>query len=80
MGDIVRTTLLLPAELQIRLREAASRLGRTQTELVREALDKYLQDFSPPAPKSIGIATDSGLSSEASERWLAREWGKKRRR
>ncbi|MFN0317089.1 MAG: ribbon-helix-helix protein, CopG family [Burkholderiales bacterium] len=80
MGDIIRTSFLLPSELQAKLREASQRLGRTQTELVRDALGTYLDTLQPPAPKCIGVGSDTELSGAASERWLAQRWAKKTRK
>ena len=70
-----KTTLYLPAEIQIALRDAAKRAGRPQAELVREALTRYLADQPRPLPKSIGIAKDLTLGIDLAEvdTWIERE-------
>ncbi len=70
-----KTTLYLPGDLQVALREAARRAGRPQAELVREALTKYLADQPRPWPKSIGIAKDLTLGIDITkvDEWIERE-------
>ncbi|HJR18661.1 MAG TPA: CopG family transcriptional regulator, partial [Actinomycetota bacterium] len=47
-----KTTLYLPGELQVALRDAARRAGVPQAELVREALTRYLGTLPRPVPRS----------------------------
>ena len=70
-----KTTLYLPAEIQIALRDAAKRAGKPQAELVREALTRYLADQPRPMPKSIGSAKGLTLGIELTEvgAWIERE-------
>ncbi len=65
-----RTTLYLPADLHRTLRETARREGRTQADLLRQAVEEYLKRRSPPLPRSIGVGDDPGLSSSAVKAWL----------
>ena len=46
-----RITVRIPASLGKQLRRKASLRGRPESELVREALEKYLTD--PAAPKTV---------------------------
>jgi hypothetical protein len=71
-----KTTLYLPKELQRLLRDTAKATGRSQTELVREALDAYLSKVERPFPQSVGIGDDD-LTARDSEKWLMREWSGK---
>lgn len=80
MESLIRTSLMLPTSLQRGLRDAAERLGRSQTDILREALQAYLDKLAAPLPKSIGIASDAELSGADSEAWLAREWDKRKKR
>lgn len=41
-GGLRRKTVYLPAELEERLRKAAFDSGRAESELLREALERYL--------------------------------------
>jgi Arc/MetJ-type ribon-helix-helix transcriptional regulator len=69
-----KTTLYLPAELQRRLSDAARRTGRTQADLIREALRLFLGDMSTPQPRSLGILADPELRGEDTEDWLRGAW------
>ena len=42
-GDLQRVGVLLTAEQYAALRKAAYELGKSQSEIVREALDAYLE-------------------------------------
>jgi hypothetical protein len=66
-----KATLYLPTELHIALREASRRMGRPQAEVIREALQTYLQEHAArPMPRSIGMGSDPELSGADSEDWL----------
>jgi Ribbon-helix-helix protein, copG family len=69
-----KTTLYLPDELQRQLQEASRRMGRSQADLIREALASFLGSVEPPMPRSIGIADDPDLHGEDTEDWLRRNW------
>ena len=70
-----KTTIYLPDELQRSLQAAARRSGRSQAHLIREAVERYLDD-DRPLPKSIGIGEDAELDARDSKRWLRDEWSK----
>jgi hypothetical protein len=72
-----KTTLYLPDELQRQLQEAARRMGRSQADLIREALETFLGTVQSPRARSIGIVDDPDLHGEDSEDWLRRAWGAK---
>jgi hypothetical protein len=70
-----KTTLYLPNELKRELKAAARRLGRAQADIVREALEQYLEKQPRPwPPKSMGIISDGTLSGADSEDWLRENW------
>jgi Arc/MetJ-type ribon-helix-helix transcriptional regulator len=69
-----KTTLYLPAELQRRLSDAARRTGRTQADLIREALRLFLGELNTPPPRSLGILADPELRGEDTEDWLRGAW------
>lgn len=69
-----KTTLYLPAELQRRLSDAARRSGRSQADLIREALTIFLGELGKPQPRSIGILDDPELRGEHAEAWLRQAW------
>ena len=69
-----KTTLYLPAGLRLRLREQARFTGRPQAELVREALDRYLDQRRPPRPTSFGAGDDPALDAREAKRWVRERW------
>lgn len=69
-----KTTLYLTEDIQRGLKETARRTGRSEAELVREALTLYLGQQARPWPKSIGIVSDPELSGADSEDWLRANW------
>ena len=69
-----KTTLYLPDEMRLALRDAARRSGRPQAELVREALAGYLAAHARPRPRSGGAGADEGLAAADSEDWLRAQW------
>jgi predicted transcriptional regulator len=69
-----KTTLYLPEATRRRLRDAARRTGRRQSELVRQAIDDFLSSEPYPLPLSIGAGEDEEVTGETSEDWLRRTW------
>ena len=69
-----KTTLYLSDELQETLRGASRRLGKPQADIVREALEAYLDSNRRPLPRSIGSGEDADLSGRDSEAWLKEHW------
>lgn len=47
---MVKTTLYLSEQQKADLERAAARTGRTEAELVRAALERYLGDVAPARP------------------------------
>ncbi len=75
-----RTSLYLSVQTKRQLAQAARRLGRTQTELVNEALAEYLAKLESPAFAFIGAGQDSEVTARTSEAWLHEQWGRTRKR
>jgi len=71
---VEKTTLYLPHSLQLRLRESARRAGRSQADVVRAALERYLDDGRPRRLGFVGLGQDRHLAARDSEAWLEREW------
>jgi Ribbon-helix-helix protein, copG family len=69
-----KTTLYLPLDLQHALRAEAKRSGASQAELVREALETFLDTRERPLPRSIGLAVDGSLQGRDSEAWIRATW------
>lgn len=70
-----KTTLYLPADLQRALRHAAHASGRSQADVVREALAQYLSEHTRPRPRSIGaIEGSADPPAREAKAWVRREW------
>jgi predicted transcriptional regulator len=69
-----KTTLYMPDDLHRGLQTAAKQSGRSQAELVREAVREYLSRMARPTLTSIGSGEDPGLAGKDTEDWLDKEW------
>lgn len=70
-----KTTVYLPGELHKALKEAARSQKKAQAEVLRAALEEYLERQERPRPRSVGIGEDKELSGAESEDWLRARWG-----
>lgn len=73
-----KTTLCLPEDLVVRLRQLAKRVGRPSAAIVREAVQRYVSVEEAPAPESVGAGYDPKLSGRKSEAWLRARWARRR--
>jgi len=71
---VEKTTLYLPSELQLALREAARRQRRTMADLVREAVEAYLRSQTRPQLTSVGLGEDDDLAGADSEAYFRSRW------
>lgn len=69
-----KTTLYLSDEQHAALKHVARRTGRRRAELIREAVDEYLERCPLPLPTSIGIISDPNLRAEDVDDWLKENW------
>jgi hypothetical protein len=76
MAQMSKTTLYLPVDLQRALRDESRRSGASQAEIVRDALERFLQSRERPLPASIGIVADGTLDAGHVKRWIGETWGK----
>ena len=70
-----KTTVYLPSHLQRALKEAARSEKKAQAEVLRRALEEYLERRERPRLLSVGIGEDKELSGAESEDWLRAGWG-----
>jgi predicted transcriptional regulator len=75
-----KTTVYLDATLHRQIRELAQRYGRPQAEVIREALERYVQAQERPMPRSIGSGADGTIGARESEAWLRAEWAQRHER
>jgi predicted transcriptional regulator len=75
-----RTTVFLPDETAEALHDAARRLGKPQSELLREALEEYLPRHARPWPTSVGAGrhTIAGVSAGNAKAWVRDQWARDR--
>jgi len=71
-----KTTLYLPPDLQAEVRTQAKREGRSQADIIREALRRYLDQAPRPPLGCIGVGEDEALTGADVEEWIEREWGR----
>jgi predicted DNA-binding protein len=69
-----RTSFYLAMETKRQLVQAARRLGKTQTEVVNEALAEYLAKLERPKFAFIGAGDDDEVTARGSEAWLRKNW------
>jgi predicted transcriptional regulator len=72
-----KTTVYIPNATRRALQEEGRRSGRSQAELIREALTDYLARRPRPLPRSLGIAADGKVTGRRSEAWIRREWSRR---
>lgn len=66
---MVKTTFYLEEETALALKRLASARGRSQADLIREALRQYTSDAGRPMPKGFGAYRSgrAGISERAEE-------------
>ncbi len=72
-----KTTLYLPDDLREELRGAARQSGRSQAELVRDALRSFLDSRPSTLPRSMGAVSDETFDARDDEGYLADAWDRK---
>lgn len=69
-----KTTLYVPAALQRALRSLAKRVGKSQAEIIREALNAYVRQQARPQLGSVGLGEDDQVTGATSEDYLRSRW------
>ena len=75
-----RTSLYLSVQTKRQLAQAAKRLGKSQTQLVNDALNEYLENLEKPKFAFIGAGADTVVTGRASETWLRKNWRRPRKK
>lgn len=78
-NPVKKTTVYLPDAMHTAVREAASREGRSQSDLIRAAVELYLERCERPWPQSIGMLSDPELSGRDAKAWVRRAWDERYR-
>jgi plasmid stability protein len=67
MYGVKRTTIYLPDELKARLEAAARARGRTEADVIREALTRALDELPAPRPR-LPLTAPTGRPTNWAER------------
>jgi metal-responsive CopG/Arc/MetJ family transcriptional regulator len=69
-----KTTIYIPVELHAKVKAIARRSGRTQAQVIREALATYVTQQEPLLPRTIGIVSSGKVRGADVDEWLAENW------
>jgi predicted transcriptional regulator len=73
-----KTTVYLNTNLQHNLAQTARQLGKSQAELIRQAVTEYLERHAPKSDfVSLGAGEDTELSARDAEDFLRAAWDKR---
>jgi len=70
----MKTTLELPPELSEELARRVATTGRSESDLIIEALLAYLRMTDENWPRSIGMGDDPEINAAEYEDWLKANW------
>jgi hypothetical protein len=74
MYGVVKTTVYLPEELKRRIEETAARTGRSEADVIREALERHTAN-EPPEPRFPLFDSGDPTLAERDEEILAEGFG-----
>ncbi len=72
-----KTTVYLTKDLRRALEEVARVENKPRAEVLRKALEEYLDRRERPRLRSVGVGEDKDLSGENSEDWLHAAWSQR---
>lgn len=72
-----KTTVYLSHELHRALKESAKREGRSEAEIIRQALSEYFTRKPKPKLRSIGAGADGELGAAAAKAWGREQWAER---
>ena len=72
------TTVYLNTTLQHNLAQTARQLGKSQAELIRQAVTEYLERHAPKREfASLGVGEDKELAARDADEFLRVAWDKR---
>jgi predicted transcriptional regulator len=71
-----RTTILIPEELRQRLVNEARRRKVPQSALIRDALERYLDEQSGDQPSLLGVVDVEGVDAREAKAWVRERWAR----
>jgi len=73
-----RTTILIPEGLRRRLVDEARRRKVPQSALIRDALERYLDERTSGQPYLLGVADVEGVDARDAKAWVREQWARDR--
>ena len=70
-----KTTIYLPRDLRLYLKDAAQRTGRSQADLIRDALEAQRGAAPRPLPRSLGAFASDGSQPPLTKDLIRAEFG-----
>lgn len=65
---MIKTTVYLPEPLKRRLQRLANRLGRSEAQLIRDAVERLVEERPPPRPRlPLFAGTEPHLAERVDE-------------
>jgi Arc/MetJ-type ribon-helix-helix transcriptional regulator len=77
MYGMKKTTVYLPEELKAELERVAGEAGRSEAELIREAIGRLLRESRPPKPRLPLFDSGDATLAERVDEELARGFGER---
>jgi predicted DNA-binding protein len=74
MATMQKTTLYLPEELHRRIQQLSDRTGRSQAEIIREALQRFVDEQGKPRLRSLGAGHSREITGKNARDWLRENW------
>jgi hypothetical protein len=71
---MVATVIELTDELQRRIHELSVQTGRTESDILREAVATYVAAHQIPQPSSDGTIDDPHLAARDIDEWMDANW------
>lgn len=71
---VEKTTIYLRPESRRALKAKARRIGCTEAELIREAIDSSIQEEGALLPTSIGAVSDGSEPAASAKARLRKQW------
>jgi len=71
---VERTTVYFPSDLRSKVAALARQSGRSQAEILRDAVRAYVDRAARPRPRSLGLGDNPDISGADAESWLREYW------
>lgn len=66
--SMIKTTVYLPEQLKQQLQRQAKRMGRSEAQLIRDAVERAVQERPPPRPRlPLFASNDPNLAERVDE-------------